>query len=203
MSKHVHHPEKKKGFPIFKLALGAALAAGAGYYAAHKEEVDQEAKKRVDQLARIFKEQKPIVERKVKKAWGKVNKEAISVYMDVRGQILHALEKENVEKQGKLLKSNYDKIVADIISRAGKSGVIKASAQKNLLELFSLDWDRTQKILANLFKTRAVKKHVKAAAKAAKEHVKAAVTKKVTAKKPVVKKAAAPKKSAVKKAKRK
>jgi len=39
--------QKGGGGGLFlSMALGAALAAGAGYYATHKEEVDREAKKK-------------------------------------------------------------------------------------------------------------------------------------------------------------
>jgi hypothetical protein len=204
MSKH-SHAEKKKHFPLLKLALGAALAAGAGYYYTHKEEVDKEAKKRIDLLAKLFKEKRAEVERRVNKVWGNAGKDAIATYMDLRGQVLHALEKENLKKQGKMLKENYDRIVVDIVKSARQSGVLTPDVEKKLAELFKMDWNQVKNVLKDLLtagaqktaqfvrkakvanKVRKVKKVVKAAAKV---KVKAKVKAVVKAKKAVPRKAA-------------
>jgi hypothetical protein len=157
MSTKTHHPEKKGGFPLFKLALGAALAAGAGYYVTHKEKVDKEAKKKIDILAKLFKEKRPAVEKRVKDIWGKVSTDGIATYMDLRGQLLHALESENLKKGGKVLKSHYEKIVEDIIGKARKSGVLTPEVEKKLAKVLKMDWTQVSAVLADLLATGAKK----------------------------------------------
>jgi len=199
MTKHPTHHEKKKGHPFLSLALGAALAAGAGYYFTHREEVDQEAKKRIDRLAKLFKENRPAVEKRVKEVWGEASKEAIAAYMDLRGHLLHELEEENLKKRGKMLKEQYDKVVDDVIDGARESGLLTPEMEEKLSELFKMDWAQAQKLLMGLMvkgvektaaavkkmkvgsKVRTVRKNVQAAAKAGKKVSK-------TAKKPVSKK---------------
>lgn len=151
------HPEKKGGFPLLQLALGAALAAGAGYYATHKEEVDREAKKKIDKLAKMFRENRPAVERRVKKVWGEVNKEAIATYMDLRGKLLNELEEENLKKRGKMLKEQYDQIVDQVVKQAKKSGVLTPDVEKKLAMLFKMDWNDVKKMLMELVMTGAKK----------------------------------------------
>lgn len=140
-----------------QLALGAALAAGAGYYATHKEEVDREAKKKIDKLAKMFRENRPAVERRVKKVWGEVNKEAIATYMDLRGKLLNELEEENLKKRGKMLKEQYDQIVDQVVKQAKKSGVLTPDVEKKLAMLFKMDWNDVKKMLMELVMTGAKK----------------------------------------------
>jgi len=142
---------------LLQLALGAALAAGAGYYAAHKEEVDREAKKKIDKLAKMFRENRPEVEKRVKKVWGEVNKEAIATYMDLRGKLLHELEEENLKKHGKMLKEQYDKIVDEVVKHAKKSGVLTPDVEKKLADLFKMDWNDVKKLLMELMMIGAKK----------------------------------------------
>jgi hypothetical protein len=204
MSKNDHPQEKKKGFPLFKLALGAALAAGAGYYATHQEEVNREAKKRIEVLAKLFKENRPMVEKKVAKVWGKVSTEGIAVYLDLRGQLLHALENENLKKNGKMVKAQYDKLVEDVLKKARKSGILTPAIEARLAEVFKTDWKDVSKVLIDLLmtgaqktakivrkarvagKARAVKRNVKAAAKVTKKAGKK-VAAKLISKKPAAK----------------
>lgn len=191
-----HHQEKKGGFPLLQLALAAALAAGAGYYATHKEKVDKEAKKRIDYLAKMFSESQTEVEKRVRKVWGDVSKEAIAKYMDLRSQLLHELEAENLEKRGKMLRQNYEKLVDEVIKKARTSGILTPDVEEKLGDLFKMDWEDVQRLLVKLMdegvkktavivrkakvasKVRAVKKTVKRAAKKT-----AAKEKKVTRKK--------------------
>lgn len=182
-----HHKAKKGGIPLLKLALGAALAAGAGYYVTHKEEVDKEAKKRIDRLAKMFRESRPEIERKVKKAWGQVSKHAIVTYLDLRGQLLHLMEEENLKKSGKMLREQYEKIVDEVIKRARRSGVLTPQVEERLAEIFKLDWKDIQRTVMKLMarglqktaamvrtatvshKVRAVKKTVQKTAKKTKD----------------------------------
>jgi len=190
MTKQKTHHEKHKGFPLLKLALGAALAAGAGYYFTHKEEVDKEARKKIEVLAKLFEEKRAEVEKRVKEVWGEVSKEAVATYMDLRGQLLHELEKENLKKRGKMLKEQYDKVVEDVIRRAKKSGLLTPEVEGRLEELFKMDWAQVKKMMLELMitgvqktsemvkkmktakKVRTVRKTVKAAAKVTKKTVK-------------------------------
>ena len=187
MQKHPTHQGKQKGFPLLKLALGAALAAGAGYYFTHKEEVDKEAKKKIDILAKLFKEKRAVVEKRVKKVWGEASKEAVATYMDLRGHLLHELEEENLKKRGKMLKDHYEKIVDEVVKRARKSDLLTPETEAKLAELFKMDWvqvkdmlmglmakgvEKTAKAVKNIKvakKVRAVKKSLKKAVKAAKK----------------------------------
>ncbi len=157
MSKSTHHAAKKGGFPLFKLALGAALAAGAGYYATHKEEVDKEAKKRIQQLAKLFRENRPAVEKKVRAIWGKVSKEGVATYMDLRGQLLNALEKENLKKKGRVLKDHYDSIVKDVLGRARKSRLLTPQVEARMSEIFKMDWKQISGVLVDLLSAGAKK----------------------------------------------
>lgn len=209
MTKHPTPPQKKTGVPFLSLALGAALAAGAGYYFTHKQEVDKSAMKKIDQLAKLFKEKRVVVEKRVKEVWGETSKEAIAVYMDLRGHLLHELEEANLQKRGKMLKEHYEKIVDNVIAKARATDLLTPEMEDKLADLFKMDWDQVQKILMGLMvqgvektaaavrnikvagKVRAVRKTVKAAAKAGKKAVKAVkkvVSKKPAAKKPVAKK---------------
>ena len=195
-------PKKKqqKGGIIFLSMIGAALAAGAGYYATHKEEVDREAKKHMDQLAKLYKEKRPQVEKRVQEVWGDVSDETVATYMDVRGAVLHALEEENLEKTGKLLRKEYDKLVEVAVKQARKSGLLDKDIEKKLEKLFKMDWKEIQKVMEKSAKTVAktatkeVKKAVKNATKAKK---KTPAKKTATKKKPVAKKKAPAKKKPV------
>jgi hypothetical protein len=196
MTKHTSHTEKHKGFPLLQLALGAALAAGAGYYVTHKQEVDKEAKKRIDQLAKLFKEKRPAVEKRVREVWGAVSKEAIAKYMDLRGQLLHELEEENLKKHGQMLKEHYEKIVDGVIRKARESGVLDRETEEKLGDLFKMDWTQVKQMLIALMakgvektaaavrnakvagKARTVRKNVKAAAKAGRKAIKKSAAKK-------------------------
>ena len=179
-----------------KLALGAALAAGAGYYFTHKEEVDKEAKKRIDRLAKLFEEKRPAVEKKVREVWGEVSKEAVATYMDLRGHLLHELEEENLKKRGKMLKENYEKVVDEVIKRARKSDLLTPETEEKLREVFKMDWVQVRAMLVKLMakgvektakavrkikvakKVRTVRKNVKSAAKAGKKTAKNTAAKK-------------------------
>jgi gas vesicle protein len=181
MTKHTH----KGGFPLLQLALGAALAAGAGYYVTHKEKVDREAKKKIDKLAKMFRENRPMVEKRVKMVWGEVSKEAIATYVDLRGRLLHELEEENLKKQGKMLKSQYEKIVNDVVRQAKKSGVLTPDVEKKLTQLFNMDWNDVSKLLMKLLSSTAKKsaKKVKRAVKKTAKRVGKKVAKKMAGKK--------------------
>lgn len=191
--------DKSGGLPLLGFALSAALAGAAGYmYVTHKEEIDKEAKKRIDQLAKQFKQSRPEIERRVKKTWGEVSKGAIAVYLDVRSALLHALEEENLQKGGKMIQAKYDKIVEDVIGNAKKSGMISPEVEKKLTELLKMDWKDVEKNLMGFM--------VKGTEKAVKFVRKAQVSRQVRAVKKTLVKAAkqitksAPKKAAPKKA---
>jgi hypothetical protein len=184
--------QKKKGMPLLKLAFGAALAAGAGYYFTHKEEIDQEAKKKIDRFAKLFKEKRAVVEKKVAEVWGEVSNEAVASYMDLRAQVLKQLEKENLQKHGKMLKEQYEKIVRDVVSRARKSELLTPAMEEKLSEIFKMDWAQVQKLLmtfvtagakktATVVKKMRVARKVKAVRRAVKKAAKA--TKKASQKK--------------------
>lgn len=221
MSKNIHHSEnlkkQQKGFPLFQFALGAALAVGAGYYATHKQEVDKEAKKSIVVLAKLFKEKRAEIEKKVKKVWGSLNKDSIATYLDLRGQLLHTLEKANLEARGKMLKGQYEKIVSDVLAKAKKSGVLTPEIEKKLAEVFKMDWQEVSKVLMDLLATGAkktatmvkksgVRGKIKKVVKGVRKSVgKKKVVAKKTAGKPakkVAKKPAHPKKKSVKSSKR-
>jgi len=198
--------QKGGGGGLFlSMALGAALAAGAGYYATHKEEVDREAKKKIDELAKLFQETKSQIEPKVRKVWGEVSKESVAKYMDVRGALLHALEDEKVKNAGDLVRDNYDSIVESIVSSAKKSGLLDNETQKKLEKLFKMDWDKVREVMmtsaevASVVAKKGVKKAKKAVNKATHEvKSKKSATKKKpakkVAKKSTTKKTAIPKK---------
>ena len=187
------------GAMLLSVALGAALAAGAGYYVTHKEEVDREAKKKIDELARLFKETRAQVEPKVRKVWGDVTEDTIAKYMDVRGALLHALEDERVQNAGELLKSNYEEIVETIVKSARKSGILDAATEKKLEQLFKTDWSKVKEVLMTGAEvaTSVATKSAKQAGRAAKKAVRKAT------KKPVAKKAGAKRKTAKKVTKKK
>lgn len=167
--------QKKGGGLLFSVALGAALAAAAGYYATHKEEVDREAKKRIDQLAKAFKESRPLIEKRVREVWGEVSEEAVATYLDVRGALLHALEEENLEKTGKLLRKEYDHLVELAVQKARKSGLLNKDIEKKLEELFKMDWKQIQAILAK--SAKVIGKAASRAGKTASKEVKKAAKK--------------------------
>ncbi len=205
-------PEKKGGGALFlTVTLGAALAAAAGYYATHKEEVDKEAKKHMDQLAKAYKENRPMVEKRVREVWGDVSEEAIATYLDVRGAVLHSLEEENLEKTGKMIRKQYDQIVETVVKEARKSGVLNKDVEKKLEDLFKMDWKEISAILGSSahkvagVATKEVKKVVKDVKK--KKAARKAPGKKTSAKKkpapkrkPAAKKRAPARKTAAKKA---
>ncbi|MBU0667985.1 hypothetical protein KJ835_02570 [Patescibacteria group bacterium] len=184
---------KHGGGMLLSIALSAALAAAAGYYATHKQEVDKEAKKRIDQLAKAYKETRPKVEKRVKEVWGEVSDEAVAVYMDVRGLVLHSLEEENLKKTGKMLRAQYDHVVEAAVEEARKSGLLNKDIEKKLEHLFKMDWKEVQAILG-----KSAKRVAKVAQKEAKKMVKNVAKK--TAKRPVKK--PAPKKAARKPARK-
>lgn len=141
------HRQGGAGGMLLMAGLAAALAAGAGYYATHKEEVDREAKKRIDQLAKAFKESKPQVERRVREVWGVVSEEAVALYMDARAGLLHGLEEESLKKTGRMLKKEYLTLVARAVREAKKSGLLDKNIEKKLEKLFAMDWKDVEKIL--------------------------------------------------------
>jgi len=190
MNKH----QKKKGGGgglLLSVALGAALAAGAGYYATHKEEVDKEAKKRIDQLAKIYKENRPQVEKKVRDIWGKVTDEAVANYMELRAAVLKSLEEENLEQTGKVLREKYEDIVDSVIASAKKSGVLNRVTEEKISKMFKQDWQKIGKaLMENASKlAKTAKSKVNAARRGAAKGKKAVVNKK----KPSAKKTAAKK----------
>lgn len=179
---------KKGGGGLLSFALAAALATAGGYvYATHKDEIDREAKKQIDHLAKMFKESKKDIEKRVNKVWGQVNKDAVKTYLDLRSQLLHALDNENLQKQGKMLQGHYNKLVEDIVKNARKAGYLTPDIEKKLNELFKMDWKQVEKMLTKLMnegskragqmmrdakvsgKVKAVKKNVMKAAKTAKK----------------------------------
>lgn len=138
------------GFPLVEFALAAALATGAGYmYVTHKEEIDKEARKKIDKLAKLYKQSRPEVEKRVKKVWGEVSKNAISTYMDLRASLLHELEAENLKRRGDVLKKHYDQIVEGVIKSARKSGILTKETEDKLAGMFKLDWKELEKNLMN------------------------------------------------------
>lgn len=182
---------KKGGAPLlFSVALGAALAAGAGYYAIHKEEIDREAKKRYDEMAKQFNQTRAEVEKRVKEIWGEVSHEAIATYMDARAVVLRVLEDENVQQAGKLAQKNYDKAVDLAMKEAKKHGLLDGSAERKLKAVLKKDWEKVQ---------AAFNSSVKSASKAVKSQAKKATAQVKKARKPA-KKAAGKVKKAVKKA---
>lgn len=198
------HSGQKKGHGgmLFSLALGAALAAGAGYYATHKQEVDKEAKKRIDQLAKMYKENRPQVEKRVRQVWGKVSDDAIATYMDMKAAVLEALEEENMEKTGKALQEAYDNIVDSVVAGAKKAGVLDENLEDKVTQMFKQDWQKVGKTFVSKAgkvatdakkKVQAVQRGAKKAAKPATKSVKKAV-KKVAKKNSPAKKAMAAKK---------
>lgn len=200
---------KKKGGGgmLLMAALGAALAAGAGYYATHKEEVDREAKKRIDELAKAFKESQPQVEKKVREVWGIVSEEAVAIYMDVRAGLLHALEEENVKKTGKMLKREYIELVEKAVRKAKRAGLLDKDIEKKLAQLLKMDWKDVQKIMESgaVMAADAAKKGVNKASKEVAKRRRAAArakksgAKKTSAKRKTAKKTSAKRKPAAKK----
>jgi len=181
---------KGGGAMLFTVALGAALAAAAGYYSTHKEEVDKEAKKRMDQLAKMYKEARPKVEKRVMEVWGEVSDEAIATYLDVRGSVLDALEEENLERTGKVIKKQYDRIVESAIKEARKSGILSKDIEKNLEKLFKMDWEDVKKVFEGGIEsaTKIVEKEARNVMKEGKKLVKKHTKRVGCKKKKVVKK---------------
>jgi len=193
------------GALLLSVALGAALAAGAGYYATHKEEVDKEAKKKIDELAKLFKESRDQIEPKVREVWGVVSKESVAKYIELRAALVRALEDERVKNAGVIVKDNYDMIVESIVASAKKSGVLDAATQRKLEKLFKTDWDTVKDVMMTGAEVASsvAKKGIKKAKKEVKKVVKQVNTKKKTVKKvtkKAVKKATKPVKKAAKKA---
>ncbi len=178
--KHTHHEaqkhdHKKHGFSLFRLVLGAAVATGASYYyVTHKEQVDDAAKKKINELAKKLNESKVVVEKKVAKVWGKVSKDAVLKYVEVRKMILENLQAENLEKHGNMLKQRYEQIVEKAIKSAKKSGILTPEVEQKLERLYKMDWNDIKRVMEIVFQE----------AKKAAGNVKKAVAK------PVVKKAA-------------
>lgn len=202
MAKKAEKKSKKGGGSLLlSVALGAALAAGAGYYVTHKEEVDREAKKKIDELAKLFKETRAQVEPKVREVWGVVSKEAVEKYMDVRGALLHALEDERVQNAGEMLRENYDSIVEAVVSNAKKSGLLDAATQKKLEKLFKMDWEKVKEVMMTGAQVAAevAKKSAKSAKKTVKKAAKDVKSKKKAPKKSTATRKRAAKKSAPKK----
>ena len=151
MSHSAHHKHGKSGGSFLVAALGAALASAAGYmYVTHKEDIDNEAKKRIQQLAKMFHQSKPQIEKRVKQVWGEVNKNGIATYLDLRGMLLHALENEAVSKKGEMVKKRYDEMVDKVIASAKKSGVLTPEIEKKLSETLKMDWNEVQKVLTDV-----------------------------------------------------
>lgn len=210
---------KKKGGSLFRLAIATALASGAGYfYATHKEDVDKEVKKRVDELAKMLEETKKDIEKRVKVVWGEVSKEAVEVYTDLRSSILESLEEENLHETGKLLRAKYDEIVKKVVKQAKKSGILTPEVEKRLEKLFKSDWPELRDILVKTAQktgqevgtaikrskaAKQVKKEIKKAIKEAEKTMKNAGKKKTVKKRKAVKKAKAGAKKTVKKAAKK
>ena len=191
------------GALLLSVALGAALAAGAGYYATHKEEVDKEAKKKIDELAKLFKESRKQIEPKVREVWGVVSKESVAKYIELRAALVRALEDERVKNAGVIVKDNYDMIVESIVASAKKSGVLDAATQRKLEKLFKTDWDTVKDVMmtgaevASSVAKKGIKKAKKEVKKVAKQmQAKKSIKKSV---KKVAKKAVKPVKKAVKK----
>jgi hypothetical protein len=187
---------KKHGFSLFKLVLGAAVATGAGiYYATHKDQIDKAAIKKIDELAKMLYESKAVVEKKVEKAWGKVSRDAVQKYGEIRNTILENLQAENLEKHGAILKQRYEQIVEKVIKSAKKSGILTPDVEKKLEQLYKLDWNDIKKVMDTVFveAKKAVGNVNKTVAKT--------ISKKAPVKKAAAKKAAgtASKKPAVKK----
>ena len=133
---------------LMKLALGAALAASAGYaYFSHKEEIDAEAKKRIEQLAEIFSQSKKEVEKRAKQVWGEANKEAIAKYLDIRAHLLHALENEEWHQKGKIVKQRYDALVDMVVKKARTAGFLQMEDEKNLASVLKADWNLIEKTM--------------------------------------------------------
>lgn len=138
---HQKKSQKQSGLPLLQFAISAALATAAGYvYAAHKETIDKEARKKINQLALFFHESKAQVEKRVGEVWGDVSKEAVARYLDARGALLKALEIENLEKGGSILQDRYDHIVDSVIENIKKSHLMTPEVEKKLKELFKMDW---------------------------------------------------------------
>ncbi len=194
------------GALLLSMALGAALAAGAGYYATHKEDVDKEAKKRIDELAKVYKETRAQIEPKVREVWGAVSKESVAKYMDLRGMILDAMEDERVQNAGVLMRENYESIVENVVQQAKKSGILDAKMQKKLEKIFKTDWEKVRETVmtgaevASSMAKKGMKKARKEVKKTSKQvNAKRAVKKPVKKAKKTVKKAASKAKPAVKK----
>ncbi len=191
------------GVLLLSVALGAALAAGAGYYATHKEEVDKEAKKKIDELAKLFKESRDQIEPKVREVWGVVSKESVAKYIEVRAALVRALEDERVKNAGVIVKDNYDMIVESIVAGAKKSGILDSATQRKLEKLFKTDWDTVKDVMmtgaevASSVAKKGIKKAKKEVNKVAKQ-MQSNKSKKKTVKK-IAKKAIKPVKKAVKK----
>ena len=143
-----HKSKKGNGTFLFSMALGAALAAATGYYVQHKEEVDKEAKKQLDVLAKRFKQTRQEVEKRVQDVWGDVSEEGIHRYMDLRGALLEALQEESVQRTGVIIKKNYDATVKKILDTATKAGVLTKENEQKLKDVFTMDWDDIQKALS-------------------------------------------------------
>lgn len=155
-NKSQNHKKDVAEFPLLRLALGAALGASAGYmYIAHKEDIDREAKKRVDQVAKMFYQSQVEIEKRVKKIWGEVSKNTIATYLDLRGMLLHQLQTQNPGKTGAMLKKQYDQIVDNVIASARKSGLLSPAIEKGIAEMFKLDWKDMEKMLTKLMITGA------------------------------------------------
>ncbi len=197
--------DAKKGgaLPLLEFALGAALAGAAGFmYVTHKEDIDREAKKRIDQLAKLYKETKPEIEKRVKQVWGEINKNTIATYLNLRSMLLHELQAENMAKRGKMLQKNYENIVDSVSKSARKSGMLTPAMEKGVGQMFKMDWKSVEKMLTSAVMMGAQKavsgaqkamsgmKNLKAAGKAKKvsKHIKAAAKKMGKAKKAVNKK---------------
>ena len=201
------HNKKGGALPILEFALSAAVAAAAGFvYMSHKEDIDKEAKKRIDQITKFYKQSKPEIEKRVKKIWGEVSKSTVGMYLDLRSSILHEIDERDLVHKGKILKKHYDEIVEDVVEMARKKGWLNPEMETQLAEMFRMDWDKVQKtvehaMMVGAHKTAMALRKIKVerAVKKVNKHIKKSVAKKPSSKKKSApKKKAAPKKNAKK-----
>ncbi len=157
---------KKSGGSLLGMALAAALASSAGFmYVTHKEKIDREAKKQVEHLAKLYKESRPEIEKKVKHIWGEVSKNGVSGYLQVRSMLLHAMEDENFKKGEKMVRREYEKLVDKVMERAAKKFHLPSELEEKLSKVFKMDWSDVQETMAGMM-AKGAKETVKALQKA-------------------------------------
>ncbi|MEK7672482.1 MAG: YtxH domain-containing protein [Patescibacteria group bacterium] len=121
----------------WSVAAVIATSLGLLYTTEKGKEIREDLSDKAKDLAKGFKKTRENVQEYVKDIWGKVSDELEQSYVEVKSEVMAAVE----EAKDKMDEKKYSRIVDDIVEKYSEGKKWSTSALKKLKDNLKTDWN--------------------------------------------------------------